>query len=87
VPFLTAQGRRSSGTRQGQCCKRNLNRMGVREETSGATGIQQWNKGLILKGAATSRKREDIWQDLQEGSRAVDHEANSRAFSQDSKNE
>jgi hypothetical protein len=33
------------------------------------------------------RKREDIRQDLQEGSHAGDHEAKSRTFSQDSENE
>jgi hypothetical protein len=49
--------------------------------------MQQWNNGPRLKGAAASRKWEDIRQDLLEGSRARDGEAKNRAFSQDSKNE
>jgi hypothetical protein len=46
-----------------------------------------WNKKPKLKGAAMSRKQEDIQQDLQQGSRAGDHEAKSPDFSQDLKNE
>jgi hypothetical protein len=34
--------------------------MDVRKETSGETRRQQWNKGLRLKRAASSWKREDI---------------------------
>jgi hypothetical protein len=49
--------------------------MDIQEETSGATGMQQCNKGQII-GAATSAKREDIWQNFQEGSHVGDHEAN-----------
>jgi hypothetical protein len=59
--------------------------MDAREETSGAIGMQQQSKGPRLKGAATSRKTEDIRQDLQEGSRAADREAKGRAFNQESK--
>jgi hypothetical protein len=55
--------------------------MDVREEMSGATGMQKWNKGARLKGAATSREQEDIRQDLQEGSRARDRETKGRALS------
>jgi hypothetical protein len=51
--------------------------MDIQEEISGKTGRQHWNKGLRFKGAATSRKQEDIWQDLQEGSHAGHHEAKS----------
>jgi hypothetical protein len=40
-----------------------------------------------LKGINTSRKREDIRQDLQEDCRPADREAKSRVFCQDSKNE
>jgi hypothetical protein len=61
--------------------------MDVLEKTSGATGKQHWNKGPRLKRAASSWKREDIRQDLQEGSRAGDREVKSRAFSQDSESE
>jgi hypothetical protein len=70
----TTQGTRSSGTRQGQYFKRNLDRTDVPEETSGTTDMQQWNKGPRLKGAATCKKREDIRQDFQEGSSAGDRE-------------
>jgi hypothetical protein len=49
--------------------------------------MQQRHKNLRPKGAATSRKREDIRQGLQKGSRAGDRKARSRAFNQDSKNE
>jgi hypothetical protein len=52
-----------------------------------ARGMQQWNKGPRLKGAATSKKQKDIHQYLQECSCAGDHEVKSQAFSQDSKNE
>jgi hypothetical protein len=37
--------------------------------------------------ATTSRKQKDIRQNLQAGSRAGDHEAKSRVFCQDTKNE
>jgi hypothetical protein len=51
--------------------------MEIWEEMSRATGMHQWNKGLRLKEAATSKKREDIRQDHQEGSCAGDCEAKS----------
>jgi hypothetical protein len=69
-------------TRHRQCCKMNPDRRDVQEETSGATRMQQWNKGQRLKGAAMSEKREDIRQDLQEGSRAEYCEVKSQTFSQ-----
>jgi hypothetical protein len=50
-------------------------------------GMQQWNKGLRLKGAAASRKEEDVQQDHQEGSHAGDCEMKDLAFSHNSKNE
>jgi hypothetical protein len=53
--------------------------MDAREETTDVPGMQQWNKRLTLKGASTSRKRDDIWQDLQEGSCAGDCEMKSPA--------
>jgi hypothetical protein len=42
--------------------------------------MQQWNKGPRFKGAALSRKQENIWQDLREGSHAGDHEVKSQAL-------
>lgn len=51
--------------------------MNIWKETSRTTGMQQWNKGLRLKEEATSKKREDIQQDHQEGSRAGDREVKS----------
>jgi hypothetical protein len=60
--------------------------MDIWEETSGETRRHHLNKGLKLKGAATSWKQEDIWHDLQEGSHAGDHEAKSQTISQDSTN-
>jgi hypothetical protein len=50
--------------------------MDAQEETTDAPGMQQWNEGLRLKGAATSEEGDDIWQDLQEHNRAGGHEAN-----------
>jgi hypothetical protein len=44
--FCTAQGH----GRQGQCCKRNLERTDVREEMSGATGMQQRHEGDCTAG-------------------------------------
>jgi hypothetical protein len=72
---------------KGQGCIKNLERTDVREETSGKTRRHQWNKGLRLKEATMSEEGEYIQQDLQENHRAGDHEANSRVFCQDSKNE
>jgi hypothetical protein len=51
--------------------------MDVQEETLGETGMQPLHKEPRPKVAATSRKQEDIQQDLQEGSHAGDHEAKS----------
>jgi hypothetical protein len=51
---------------QRQCCKRNLKIKGAREETSGATGMQQRHKEPRLEGVATSWKREGIWDDFRE---------------------
>jgi hypothetical protein len=39
-----------------QCCTRDFKRTGSQEETSAMPGMQQWNKGMRLKGAAVSRK-------------------------------
>jgi hypothetical protein len=44
------------GTRQGQSCTKNQERMDVWEETSGRTRRQQWNKGLRLKEATMSEE-------------------------------
>jgi hypothetical protein len=41
---------------QGQCYKRNLERADVREEMSGVTGMQQWNKETKPKGAIMTGK-------------------------------
>jgi hypothetical protein len=41
---------------QGQGCKRNLERMDIREEMSGETRRHQWHKEQRLQGAATSWK-------------------------------
>jgi hypothetical protein len=40
------------------------------EETTDAPGLDQGNEGLRLKGAAIFDEAEDMWQDLQEHSRA-----------------
>jgi hypothetical protein len=61
--------------------------MDIQEEKLGKNGMHQWNKEPRLKGAATSWKRKNIWQDLQEGSWAEDREAKSRTLSQNSENE
>jgi hypothetical protein len=53
----TAQETRSSGTRAGQCCKSNPERTDVREETSGATGMQQRHKGPRPNRAIRSGKQ------------------------------
>jgi hypothetical protein len=58
---------------QGQCCKKNLEQMNVREKMSAETGMHQWHKEPRPRGAAMSKKHEDIWNDLQEGSHAGDH--------------
>jgi hypothetical protein len=50
---------------QGQCCKGNLGWMNVGEEMSGATRMQQWNKGLTLKMVAVSKEGEGNWQQHQ----------------------
>jgi hypothetical protein len=68
----TAEERQSSGTRKRQCCTRNPERTDVRKEKSIKTRIQQWHKESVFKGAATSRKREDIQQDLEEGSQIAE---------------
>jgi hypothetical protein len=52
----------------------------VREEMSGETGRQQWNKGPRLKAATTSEEEEDIRQNLQEDRKVLGREANSRNF-------
>jgi hypothetical protein len=49
--------------------------------------MQQGNNGPRIKGAATSKKREDNPQNLQEGSRAGDHGAKIRTFNQNSEND
>jgi hypothetical protein len=81
----TMQGTRSSWTRPGQCCKMNPDRTDVWEVKSAETGMQYWNKGSWLNGAATFEKREGIRRNLKEGSRAWDREPNSRIVYQDSK--
>jgi hypothetical protein len=52
--------------------------MEVLEEMSAKTGMQHWNKEQRLKEAAMSKKRQDIWQDLQVDPRARDHKENSQ---------
>jgi hypothetical protein len=52
-----AQAAWSSGTRQGQCCKRKPEGMDIWEETFGATRMQQWHKELRPKGALMSGKQ------------------------------
>jgi hypothetical protein len=42
--------------------------------------MQQWNKGLRLKGAVMSEEGQDIRQDLQEDCRAGGHETSIRIF-------
>lgn len=54
--------------------------MDAREETTDAPGMQQWNKRLRLKGAATAEETEDILQDIQEDRYAGYHEAKGQAF-------
>jgi hypothetical protein len=44
---------------QGQCCKGHVDKMDVREQTSGETGRHHWNKELRLKTAATSEEGDD----------------------------
>lgn len=51
-----------------------------RDETSGESGRQQWNKEPRPKEAAASRKREDIQRDLLEDFQDGDHKANSWIF-------
>jgi hypothetical protein len=79
-----AEGTRPSWTRHEKCCKSKLDRMDDREETSGATKIQDWNKRSRPKRAAMPRKRSDIGQVLQEGSTVRGREAKSLTFNQDS---
>jgi hypothetical protein len=57
--------------------------MDVRDETLGEARRYQWNKEPRLKTAATSWKRQDIQQDLQENHRAGDCEANRWIFCHD----
>jgi hypothetical protein len=49
-----SQRTRSSGTRQGQCRTKNLERTEGREEMPDETGRQPWHKEPRLQGAATS---------------------------------
>jgi hypothetical protein len=51
------------------------------ERDVGRNRKASWNKGPRLEEATASEEGEDIWQDLQEGSRAGDREAKARAFS------
>jgi hypothetical protein len=66
---------------------RNLERTDVREETSGATGIQQRHKEPSPKRAITSGKQENTQQDVQADRRAGDHKANSLDFHQTAENQ
>jgi hypothetical protein len=50
-------------------------------------GMQQRNKGLRRKMAATSEEEEDIQQDLQENRRAGDRKANSKVLKWDTETE
>jgi hypothetical protein len=59
--------------------------MDVRENASGATGMQQRRKGPRPKGAITSGKQGKGWRDLQGASRTGDRRVSQ--VSQDSKNE
>jgi hypothetical protein len=52
----------------------------TQEETTDMPGIQQWNKGLRLKGTAMLKEGEDIQQDLQEDHSAGSREASSQVF-------
>jgi hypothetical protein len=52
-----AQGTQSSGTRQGQCCKRNPGRMDIWEEMLAATEMQRCHKELRPKGMIMSGKQ------------------------------
>jgi hypothetical protein len=76
----------SQETLQGQGWTRNFGKTDAREETSGESGRQHWNKGPRPKEAAASRKQEDIQWDLQGDFWAGDRKANSRIFCQISKN-
>jgi hypothetical protein len=51
--------------------------MNTRQEVTDTPGMQQQNKELRFKGAATSEERGHIWQDLQENHRAGDRKVNS----------
>jgi hypothetical protein len=55
-------------------------RTDVREETTDATGSQQWNNVPRLKGAAASEEGEVIRQDLQQDSITGSREASSWIF-------
>jgi hypothetical protein len=74
------KGDGSSGTRPGQCWKRNLERMDNQEETLGKTRKDHWNKEPRLKMAIISGKQNNTQQDFQEDHRAGDRKANSRDF-------
>jgi hypothetical protein len=72
----TTQGKRSSGTRQGWCCKRNLERADVQEETSSATRMQQRHKKPMPKCDYVWEAEEHVT--LQADCRAGDGKANSQ---------
>jgi hypothetical protein len=63
---------RRKGRGRRQCCMRNLERMYVREETSGAIGMQQRHNNRL--GSRNTQ------QDLQADRRAGDRKANSLDF-------
>jgi hypothetical protein len=46
-----------SVTREGQCFTRNLERVDIRKDALGSTGMQQWHKEPRPKGAITSGKQ------------------------------
>jgi hypothetical protein len=54
----TTQGTQSSGTRQGQCSTGNLERAGVREQTSDTTGMSKLNKEPDLSSHYNCEARE-----------------------------
>jgi hypothetical protein len=71
----------ASGPRQGQCCKRNLERADVQEEALGTSGMQQRHMELGRKWAIMSGKQ----QDFQGDPRIGNCKENNRIFHQDSK--